>query len=408
MSIDKSSIDSERIILDKPLNDSRITVKYEIQNDLKAIGKGGFATVFIVKKKFPVDIDPNKQYAIKKIKKEDLINKKEMLQRIITEIRIQRSLSNEYICKYENSFEDKNAIYILMEHCDKKSLAEYLKVRGGKITEIETRYFMNQVLEALKYLRRQKVVHRDLTISNIFLAKNKKIKIGDFGLSFRENENDEKYGVECGTPGYFTPESFKSVYNYKTDIFGFGVCIYHLMTGKDDLFPSPQYSYDIIYGTSNINNIDENESNNVRIPYDSNVEFTEEAKDLLSKIFKKESERIDLDEMSQHNFFKGIPEPGSNDFPDYYELGGKNDNKDKDPNKKNEFEKRLEEIKKKIEIYYTNPSKFTKGSNIKKLDQSQIMGVSKETEIQKNDSSSFIDKDDLKKNIINRNIKNIQ
>ena len=69
------------------------------------------------------------------------------------------------------------------------------------------RYFVFQVLSLLKYFRRKKKVHRDLTIGNIFLKDMKTVKIGDFGFEYKESENEEKVGVICGTRSYYTPES---------------------------------------------------------------------------------------------------------------------------------------------------------------------------------------------------------
>ncbi len=51
------------------------------------------------------------------------------------------------------------------------------------LSEIEVRYYLQQLLEALKYLHKLKIVHRDLKLDNFFLGDNLEIKIGDFGLA---------------------------------------------------------------------------------------------------------------------------------------------------------------------------------------------------------------------------------
>ena len=122
------------------------------------------------------------------------------------------------------------------------SLFNYLKARE-KLEEIEIRFYMFQVLKVLKYFRLQKLVHRDLTLSNIFLKDYKTVKISDFGFAYKENELLEKEEEVCGTPGYYPPESHLSKYSYKTDIFYFGMCIYYLFGGKYMLNTSQQ-SYD--------------------------------------------------------------------------------------------------------------------------------------------------------------------
>ena len=108
-------------IYDIPRNDSRITVSYIVVNN-ESLGGGGFGEVYLVQKEVFGEQQENQPYfAMKRVKKEGIINNKDTLRRILTEIKIHRSLNNPYICKFEHSFEDKNYIYILMEYCEKKS-----------------------------------------------------------------------------------------------------------------------------------------------------------------------------------------------------------------------------------------------------------------------------------------------
>ena len=307
-------------IYDVAKNDSRMTITYKVVNN-DSLGGGGFGEVFLVQRETSEEQKEGQQkFAMKRIRKDSIVNDKDKLHRVLTEIKIHRSLNSPYICKYEHSFEDKNSIYILMEYCEKKSLEDMFKQR--KATEYEARYYMFQVLFALKYLRRQKVIHRDLTLANIFLKDYKTIKIGDFGLSYKENENEEKQGLMCGTQGYFTPESANCKYSYKTDIFDFGVCIHHLMTGNT-LFKDAATSSEAIKKPD-------------IIPYDEKTRFSFEARDLFSKIFVSESQRIDLDKIYCHSFFaegRGLIDV---DFPDYSKMNPK------------EFEEKIKELEKNV------------------------------------------------------------
>lgn len=55
-------------------------------------------------------------------------------------------------------------------------------------------------------MHRNKVIHRDLKLGNLFLNENLEIKLGDFGLAARlEFETEKRYTV-CGTPNYLAPE----------------------------------------------------------------------------------------------------------------------------------------------------------------------------------------------------------
>ena len=275
-------------ICDSSNNHSRKTLKYRYNPETDFLGRGGYGKVYRVQieKEFPSEV---KTYAIKIFDKKILKEDKEKGDNVLNEIRIHRSLKHEHICKFEHSFEDKNNVYILMEYCPDGTLLNLLRKRE-KLTEIEIRFYMFQVLKVLKYFRLQKLVHRDLTLGNIFLKNYKEIKISDFGLAFRENEFDEKSGIICGTPGYFTPESQIFKYSYKTDIFYFGMCIYYLFGGKS-IFNTSQQSYDFF-------------SNGEFEPEKYLIKISEEAFDLLKKIITVEGKRIGIDKIYNHPFFK--------------------------------------------------------------------------------------------------------
>ena len=328
-------------IYDYSNNDSRVPISYIIVNN-ESLGGGGFGEVFKVQRQTEGEKEPESQFfALKKIKKEGIVNDKDKHYRVLSEIKIHRSLKNKYICKYEHSFEDDQAIYIIMEYCEKKSLDDYLKQRKY-FTEYETRYYMFQVLLGLKYLRRKKVIHRDLTLANLFLKDYKTIKIGDFGLSYIETENEEKSGLMCGTQGYFTPESLQTKYSYKTDIFCFGVCIYHMMTGLT-LFKDSATSFDMIKKND--------------INYDEKTKFSKECKNLFEQIFAFENKRIDLDDIYVHPFFNKGKGLINVDFPNYFD----------DKINKKEFEERIKQLEKDVIMtdvsYYPRKSEHNQKNN---------------------------------------------
>jgi polo-like kinase 1 len=90
---------------------------------------------------------------------------------------------------------------------------------------------MVQLLEALKYLHKHKIVHRDLKLDNFFLGENLDIKIGDFGLAAEVSHRPRK--TICGTPNYIAPEIMESKngYSYEVDVWSLGVTVYLLLYG---------------------------------------------------------------------------------------------------------------------------------------------------------------------------------
>ena len=287
-------------ISDSSNNHSRKTLKFIYDPNIDILGKGGYGKVYKVKieKEYPSQM---KTYAIKIFEKKIFKESPEKALRVLNEIKIHRSLNHQHLVKYEHSFEDKNNIYILMEYCPYGSLSNLLKKRK-KLEEIEIRFYMFQVLKVLKYFRIQKIIHRDLTLSNIFLKDYMTIKISDFGFAIKENEDYEKTGFICGTPGYFTPESNLSKYSYKTDLFYFGMCIYYLF-GGNMIFNTPQESFDFFF--------------NKKFEPEKYIKLSKEAKSLLKKLITEENKRIGLDKIYVHPFFNKGKGLDINNFPDY-------------------------------------------------------------------------------------------
>ena len=306
-----------QVIRDSPKNKSRVTIEYQfdIENDL--LGIGGYGEVYKVRKKNGNMNQTEPEYALKIFNKANFIKDNEKGSRVLTEIKIQRSLNHEHIVKYEHSFEDKKNVYILMEYCGKETLASLIKKRK-RLEEYEVRFYMFQVLSVLKYFRREKIVHRDLTLGNIFLKDIKTVKIGDFGFAYKESENEEKIGVVCGTPTYYTPESNNAKYSYKTDIYDFGLCIYYLFGGK------PAYKQPLecaeLFTTKE------------SFPFNRSLNFSDEAYDLLKQLVTVENQRIDLDKIYYHPFFNCGKGLSKDKFPEYNE------------NNKNQFFKELKEL----------------------------------------------------------------
>ena len=67
-----------------------------------------------------------------------------------------------------------------------------LSKRRRAVTEQETRYFCHQVALAVEFLHKQKVIHRDLKLGNLFLNDEMEIKIGDFGLATKLDYDGER------------------------------------------------------------------------------------------------------------------------------------------------------------------------------------------------------------------------
>lgn len=108
-----------------------------------------------------------------------------------------------------------------------------LHKRRKALTECETRYFMKQILDGVYYLHKNKIIHRDLKLGNLFLNDELQVKIGDFGLATRLVHDGERKKTLCGTPNYIAPEILtKAGHSYEVDVWSIGCIMYTLLVGK--------------------------------------------------------------------------------------------------------------------------------------------------------------------------------
>ena len=154
-------------------------------------------------------------------------------QKLISEIKIHKSLHHQNIVSFVHYFEDTENVYLLIELCQNQTLNDLLK-RRKKLTELEIQCYTIQLIKALKYLHSHRIIHRDLKLGNLFISDKMELKVGDFGLATKLEFDGERKRTVCGTPNYIAPEILegKSGHSYEVDIWSLGVIIYSLIIGK--------------------------------------------------------------------------------------------------------------------------------------------------------------------------------
>ena len=275
-----SAIVEEKII--KVTGDVQIRKYYKG----RLLGKGGFA------KCYEFSCAENKKiFAGKVIAKSSLV-KSRAKQKLISEIKIHKSLHHPQIVAFEHYFEDTENVYILLEICQNQTLNDLLK-RRKRLTEIEVQCYIVQLIKALKYLHSHRVIHRDLKLGNLFLTDKMELKVGDFGLATKLDFEGERKRTVCGTPNYIAPEILdgKTGHSYEVDIWSLGVIIYTLIIGKP---PFETRDVKTTYKRIKMN----------AYSFPESAIISEAAKNLISQILVTDpSKRPSLDQILIHDFF---------------------------------------------------------------------------------------------------------
>lgn len=97
------------------------------------------------------------------------LSKHRAKQKLMSEIKIHKSIHHTNIVGFEHFFEDNENVYILLELCHNQTMNELLR-RRKRLTELEVQCYLLQILSALRYLHKNRVIHRDLKLGNLFLS----------------------------------------------------------------------------------------------------------------------------------------------------------------------------------------------------------------------------------------------
>ena len=192
----------------------------------RLLGQGGSSTVYEC-----FLTETSTRAAVKEIHKNGL--SLAQMNVIQAEIDLLKTLSHPNVIQYIGTEYTTTHFYIFLEYAEGGSLRQ-LYLKYGAFDDGIVKYFLQQVLNGLSYLRVKGIAHRDVKGANILITEDGIAKLADFGSSKKLIMESLVSGIK-GTPHFMAPEVIKGTQAvtgwYKADIWSVGCLVIELSSG---------------------------------------------------------------------------------------------------------------------------------------------------------------------------------
>ena len=198
--------------------------RYKIKSEL---GRGGMATVYRA-----YDPSFDREVAVK-------VLPREMAHNLIFRVRFKRELkmvaSLEHpaiVPVYDVGEEEDGRQYFVMRYMGGDSLSDWIK--RDPLSLQDTAIIIERLASALDYAHKKGIIHRDIKPDNVLFDDTNHPYLTDFGIAkLTESAISATGGGTMGTPAYVSPEQAQGAkVDSRADIYGMGVMIYEMLTGK--------------------------------------------------------------------------------------------------------------------------------------------------------------------------------
>lgn len=206
---------------------------YEIQSPL---GSGGMGDVYRAR-----DTRLSRDVALK-ILPDSFAASGDRLQRFETEARAVAALNHPNILAVFDIGQHNSSPYMVAELLDGRTLREVLQ--DGALPQRKAIEYAVQIAQGLASAHEKGIVHRDVKPENVFITRDGRVKILDFGLAKQAQvaaatdgatmtSSHTAAGMVLGTAGYMSPEQVRGEdADARSDIFAFGAVLYETLCGS--------------------------------------------------------------------------------------------------------------------------------------------------------------------------------
>lgn len=209
---------------------SKIDGRYAV---LKLLGQGGFFKTYLV-----VDEKCNKSWAMKVCDKNHRSYSPTLREVILQEPHMMMKLDHPAVPRVVDIVEDENRICIIREYIEGQTLDSVLQ-ENGPIKQETVLTWAQQLCDVLRYLHKQNppYIYRDMKPANVILQPCGNVKLVDFGAVTVYDALRNQDDCILGTKGYAAPEQYAGKSDPRSDIYGLGMTLHHLLTGVDPNMP---------------------------------------------------------------------------------------------------------------------------------------------------------------------------
>jgi serine/threonine protein kinase len=192
----------------------------------KKMGAGGFEMEVVLKQLLP-----------------EFTQQEEFIDLFLREAKLSATLDHANIVHTIDLVTAGGEYFIVMEYLpggDLRTLLKKAKRRGKRFSPAAAIYICREIASALSYAHSKrdfdgqplKLIHRDVSPSNVLLSYQGEVKLTDFGIAKAATHTSLFYKVK-GKIGYMSPEQAKSEsLDHRSDLYSLAVCFYEILTGE--------------------------------------------------------------------------------------------------------------------------------------------------------------------------------
>lgn len=157
-------------------------------------------------------------------------------------------LSHPNVIRVLNFFRANDTVYLVMEYERGRTLQEFIQTHKGEMTERFIRGVFTRMLNGLREVHSNKLLHLDLKPSNIYLRSDNTPVLIDFGAARQTLSSDQPMLKPMYTPGFASPEHYGSRKDLGpwSDIYSVGASMYACLAGNAPQAANERYQKDTL------------------------------------------------------------------------------------------------------------------------------------------------------------------